>query len=259
MNKEETNDTIYKKIFWFLPIGLIIFFIDVCLNSYVYSKMKWFMDSKWISLPKLFMIFAIIGFIINIIFCIIFTYIKCGGELSDYFCRIKDNKGDKYLDNFYKFFDDISNIYGNDGNYLIYNIYIILPDIIFNSLFVYFFFLILKNLTPEFFYFLFSVVEIFDSLIDIFERKAVNDYYFAKEGDDYIIPLTKFILLIIGNFLAFIGFLVYLEIIELNFCGFNYNLRRKIIDRSIEDIEDSIERINNDDQNELLFEEETQN
>ena len=34
---------------------------------------------------------------------------------------------------------------------------------------------------------------------------------------------------------ALIGFIIYLEIIELNFCKLNYNLRKYIIERSIED------------------------
>jgi hypothetical protein len=53
--------------------------------------------------------------------------------------------------------------------------------------------------------------------------------------------------------------LVYSEIIELNFCDFNYNLRRKIIERSIED---SIQRISindYDDQNESLIDDENPN
>ena len=35
-----------------------------------------------------------------------------------------------------------------------------------------------------------------------------------------------------GDFLSLIGFFVFLELIELNFCDFNINLRRKIMDRS---------------------------
>ena len=34
---------------------------------------------------------------------------------------------------------------------------------------------------------------------------------------------------------SFIGFAIYLEIIELNFCNLNYNLRKKIKERSIID------------------------
>ena len=39
----------------------------------------------------------------------------------------------------------------------------------------------------------------------------------------------------LGDILSIIGFLVYLEIIELNFGNLDYNLRRTIMERAIED------------------------
>ena len=45
---------------------------------------------------------------------------------------------------------------------------------------------------------------------------------------------------ILGNFIAIFGFLIYLELIELKFCKLNYNLRKNIIKRSIDDINQSI-------------------
>ena len=43
---------------------------------------------------------------------------------------------------------------------------------------------------------------------------------------------AKYILDTSGDILSLIGFVVFLELIELNFCDFNINLRRKIMDRS---------------------------
>ena len=45
---------------------------------------------------------------------------------------------------------------------------------------------------------------------------------------------------IFGNFIAIFGFLIYLELIELGFCKLNYNLRKTIAKRSIDDIRQSI-------------------
>ena len=57
------------------------------------------------------------------------------------------------------------------------------------------------------------------------------------------------ILFYIGGFIDIIGIfglLIYLEIIVLNFCGFNYNLRESITRRSISEYElDKIGKINN--------------
>ncbi len=259
ISEEESDGNIYRNYlgFWLLPLGIIIYFVYVSLISYVYSKIKWFMDLQFISLPKLFMIYSVLGLFINIIYCVILTYIKCEGKASDYYCFIEDDGGGKYVENFYEFFIDISYLYGKNKNYLIYMIIIICVDIISNSLFCYYFFLILKNLSPEFNFFIGSIVEIFIKIIQIFKNKIFYNYYFVENGEDYKIPLIKFILTIIGNSLAFIGFLVYSEIIELNFYDFNYNIRRKIIERSIED---SIQRMSiNDDQNSSLIYDYTSN
>ena len=44
----------------------------------------------------------------------------------------------------------------------------------------------------------------------------------------------------------FFGLLIYLEIIELNFCNLNYNLKKAIIDRSIKDYELGIDNEEDD-------------
>jgi hypothetical protein len=65
------------------------------------------------------------------------------------------------------------------------------------------------------------------------KNKISYGYFFATEGKDFKLLLTKFLFNTIGNSLAVIGFLVYLEIIELNFWDLSYNIRRKIMERSI--------------------------
>ena len=111
---------------------------------------------------------------------------------------------------------------------------------------------ILKNLYPEFYFFSIPIVQIFYQIYSAFSSKILNGYYFA-EGENYKLPFIIFIINIVQNFLAIIGCLIYLEIIELNFCGFNFNLRKNIMKRSDEDAED----INIDiDRNEGLIDDE---
>ena len=43
--------------------------------------------------------------------------------------------------------------------------------------------------------------------------------------------LQKFLLDISGDVFSIFGFLIYLEMIELNFCGLNFNLEQNIINR----------------------------
>ena len=59
-----------------------------------------------------------------------------------------------------------------------------------------------------------------------------------KEGfflDHKNFAITKYFLDISGDFLCLIGFLIYLEVIELNFCGFNYDLKQNIAQRGIDE------------------------
>jgi len=258
MNSEEIIDkNIYKDHLelWFLPIGLIIHFAYVSLSSFIYSKMKWLMDAKYIYLGKLFMIYSIVSFIFNIIGCVVLTYIKCSGEVGDFFCEIYD-EDDSFLENFSLFYDDILVIYKNYKNDFTYIIIIIFVDMIIFSLYIYFFLSILKNLKPEYFFFLGSITSIFSQIFVIIKNKVKEGYYFAQEEKDFKLLLTKFLFIIIGNSLAVIGFLVYLEIIELHFCNLDYNIRRKIIERGLIDIIDESSAIN-EDQNKNLIDDNT--
>ena len=59
----------------------------------------------------------------------------------------------------------------------------------------------------------------------------ITDIYPTKQKFNVII----FIFTIIADIFAGFGICVYCEIFELNFCNFNYNLRRNIIKRGEED------------------------
>ena len=108
---QSDQKNIYKEYFWLLPIGIIIFLLYIIITSYIYSKIKWFMELNWISLTKLFMIYTLVGLSINIINCIILTFIKCWGDAKSYFCFIGDNEGNFYVENIILYFENILEIY----------------------------------------------------------------------------------------------------------------------------------------------------
>ena len=110
---------------------------------------------------------------------------------------------------------------------------------------------IIKNLYPEYYFFTDSIRETFIKIIFLFHNKIFQGYFFEEKRQDYKILVTKFILNSIGNCLIIFGFLIYLEIIELNFYGFNYNLRNNIIQRSMKDIQEIID--DDEEQNEFLI------
>ena len=247
--KSENEEYIYIQYFWLIPIGLIIYFLIGIVLSYSYSKVKWFMDLNMISLSKLLIIFALIGFSFNTIISMVFTFIKCG-EKENMLCN-KEQEGNYYIENFKIFFEKLLEICRDENKSdLIFLICLIIFFSFFSFLHNFLSLSILKNLYPEYFFFTDPIGETIMKIIDLFYNKIFVDYFFVEEEQDYKIPLIKFILDIIGNSLVIVGFLIYLEIIELNFYGFNYNLRKNIIDRGMKDIEE----VNDDeDQNESLI------
>ena len=136
--QSENSNPLYKKYLWFLPIGTIIYLLYVFMCSWVYSKMKWFMNENWISLTKLFMIYSLAGFLINIIICIILTFIKCWGETKFYFCHIKDEKDNFYVENIILYFEKLSDISEEKAD-LFFFIFITFLYTILISLYIFFF------------------------------------------------------------------------------------------------------------------------
>mgnify|MGYP006873062716 CR=1 FL=1 len=260
------SKNIYKDYPWLYPIGIIAFLAFVVISAFIYTKFKAFMDLKWTSSTKLLMIYGFVGLFINIIIMVIETYIKCNDEIKAYVCTIIDdeNKNDYYIDNFLILFKRISKIYNKDIVSFSFFIIFTIVDIIFNFFSIYFCFLILKKFTPEYYYFIGSVFEFLYNLNEAIESKIFYGYYIVEDGKEYKIPIAKFILEMVGNSLATIGFLIYLGIIELNFCGLNYNLRKNIIERGKKEAEENEELGNfndddDDDKKENLINDKTPN
>ena len=240
-----TNDP-FPKIFF----GIIIYFGLISIRSYVNSKIKVYMDLKYISANKLLILYGFFGTIIYTIICLIASSVECTSSSifnnkeadENFVCKVpykstinfgnsQFNLTDKdnifYLDNF--------GIYFKTFQYSDYierfkEIAIILFAGITYFYSKYFCLMIIKHLSP--------IHYIFSNVIFFFIKKiALPIYTLFKVGSFFnsgkIKNITaKYILDTSGDFLSLIGFLVFLELIELNFCDFNINLRRKIMDRS---------------------------
>ena len=102
------------------------------------------MNENLISLTKLFMIYSLAGFLINIIICIILTFIKCWGETKFYFCHIKDEKDNFYVENIILYFEKLSDISEEKAD-LFFFIFITFLYTILISLYIYFFFINFKT------------------------------------------------------------------------------------------------------------------
>ena len=126
---------------------------------------------------------------------------------------------------------------------------------------MFYYILIIKNLTPIHsifsnltYSFLLQLMGYFyENLNKLLYQNQYNNDEDKKDTKEY--PDYSFLNLIFLGFITqiivFFGLLVYLEIIELNFCKLNENLRRYIIRRSIEDYElNKIDKITDNDKEE---------
>jgi len=73
---------------WFIPISIIIYLLITNLTSYIYIKIKLYMDLEFIYPIKLLMLYGIIGLVFSSIACLIETLFKCIGPDADLFCNI---------------------------------------------------------------------------------------------------------------------------------------------------------------------------
>jgi len=234
--KIEDNKSLFVISNWYIVLGIFIYIIIITIRAYSYTKIKWFIDLKYISSTKLLIFIGFIGIIISSISCIIVTFIKCSSEIN--FCEVEDtaNSTIKYLDNFGVFFNKISIL---DYSEIIIEACVILFGMIFKYFFFYYNILIIEYLTPVHIIFYNSIFYFIIKIIAIFYNKIKDNLLLDKSIKFYNIQKHT-ILDILGNFIAIFGFLIYLELIELRFCKLNYNLRKNIAKRSIDDIKQSI-------------------
>ena len=237
-NKElEGGKSLFEISGWYIFLGLFFYIMIITIRSYSYAKIKWFIDLKYISEAKLLIYIAFIGIFISSILCIIQTNIECSPKVN--FCEVRDNNNNTYLDNFNIYYEKLSEI--NDSAEIFYETCIILFGMIFKFFALYFDLLIIKFLTPVHMIFYSSLYYFVIKLIAIFHNKIKTNYFFKGSGEMDNINFCKFILDISGNFFAIFGFLIYVEVIELGFCKLNYNLRKFISKRSLDEITQNID------------------
>ena len=220
-NQNEEDKKFYQK-YPFLCFFTLFYLLLILTRSYVNTQLKVLMDLKFISLRSLLLMYGIIGFVMCLLFGIIFSFVPCFAFINNYVCKIK------YQDKMY--FDHFLNYYESGLNLLVRLIIIVLGAITF-FLNKYFFICIIKFYTPIHVIFSFPIQFFIEkTFLLIFTGLFFREDLFARE-----ILLEKFLLDISGDIASIIGFLIFLEMIELNFCGFNYNLMKNIINRGEKD------------------------
>ena len=236
-NKLKNLYVIFK---WLIPVGIIGYLLLITLRSYVNSKLKWYMDLKYISANKLLMIYGFLGTVICFITCLITTFGYCEETFSnkknfyDYICILNEDENNKSKPT-KKYFDSFSLYFGKFDFIEIIRIFF---QILFYFSNKYCSICIIKFFTPVHLIISFPVYYFIQKIILIINTLIRNGTFFNDTKFNF--KTEKFCLDVSGDITSFIGFLVYLEIIELNFCNLNYNLRRNIIKRGNKELFDDI-------------------
>ena len=240
----------------FYLLGFFLYIAFISLRAYVNIELNHLMKKKYISPKKILIWHGITGVFFSLIFIIIFSLIPpCNNykinpndsdkreyNYSNYVCKIKTNETNNNSYNITEYLEKIDNyITFNDAKDEICTI--ILGSITF-LLFQYFALLVIKNLSPA--HFIFSIPTIFllqnlTNLINEIVLKICDNTIFNNDID--FVKGIKFILDFIGNIIAILGFLIYLEIIVLNFHGLDFNINENINKREkgINIIDESID------------------
>ena len=152
-------------------------------------------------------------------------YFECkSSEFSSYICIVyEDEQSPKYIDNFIIFF---KNIWKENRSSYINFIYafLLLLKILLSAFRYLFSFLIIKELGPEFLVCSDSILYFIIKVISFF-------YYFATNKLQ-----IYFIFDLFAQLFSLSGTIIYLELIELNFCGLSYNTKKNINLRAESDI-----------------------
>lgn len=213
-----------------IPIGIILYIILLISESYILTTIKFFMDIRFISIPKVLIYFGLFGSIISLIIVILSSHIKCP-YFEKSICQLNyiehNNKTIYYLENYKIYFSDLKE---NIIEEIIINLlgqFSFLFDCFFSLL-------VIKHLSP--------IHKIFSTPLYFFSQKTLlviinlckEHTFFSKNKIKYI--HLKFTLDITSDLVSIVGLMIYLEIFEFNFCDFNYDTRKSISIRAIDDI-----------------------
>jgi len=214
---DDADETLYSK-YPLICCFIILYFLIIIARSYVNTQLKVFMDLKFISHRTLLMFYGLAGAIICLITGVIISFVPCPIFMKNYVCNVE------YENNIY--YDNIQNYFESWQNMLVRGIIILLGIVTF-FFHKYYYTLIIKAYTPIHVIFSFPWQFFIEkTFLLIFTSIFFRDDLFTQEKQ-----LEKFLLDISGDVFSIIGFFIYLEMIELNFCKLDYNLKKNIIER----------------------------
>ena len=218
--KEDGGDSIITKIGFLSILVYLAFIVLSCASSFSKVLSKNLMDLKYISPYQLIFIMGIFGVILLFITLIFTSCISCEDWAKNY-CKIKNDEEKAYMDSIPIYFSNLKNQKNSNSTYFYVEI-----------LLVYTFFLF------------FGFIQLAFEMLLIYylnpNYKLISDciYFAIKKLIEYIrekdigYTTLKFTIEYIAELLAILGYMIYLEIIELRFCGLDSDIKKNIMDRS---------------------------
>ena len=224
-NTYEIIEMVTGSKYYFIAV-LFIFMLLSGLLSFVRVKAKIFMYFNYLSPYKIIYYIGLIGSILTFIGLMFVSFFGCSEKINNIenYCIFKETKNGSekyYYDSIFIYFDDLKN---NIKNYKFYlEIIIVTPLFLFLEFFGFACeMLIIYYINPV--YVLIRENLYYCILRFIFILSNIGNY------TDYI-TTQQFFILQSSEIVALLGYIIYLEIIELRFCGLDKDLRRNIIVR----------------------------
>ena len=199
------EDKIGLQLFYIPLFSLLILFI----KSYTYTKIKWLMDIKYISISKILLMYGLFGFFISLVIYILsIIYFHSFGE---------------------KFGNDKFQTAPINWGIYILEVILVIAYMCFNFVSKFYYMYTLKTFSPihvlinNSLYYLFLQIVLFFKLI----YEIIN-----KIGDNDLLIFFYYVLI---NIFSVCCYMIYVELIELKFCGCDYDLKKNIIRRGRDD------------------------
>ena len=252
LENELTDKNVYQKAIikygtYSIPLYYLANELTHIQRDYCWIKAKYLMDVKSLSPYKIMFSTSIFGFIFIIILFPIFTYVPCKTlnninkignnyyynntnepvKLYLEYCSLSDyNENTKTLYLFYDSLKLISREYSNTDKNNLLEIFLLIPLLFISYL--------INEISKL------MLIRYFDPTIILIYR---NFYYFLlriityiiNEADEQYITVISFILYEIEQLASVISGLIYIELLELKFCGLDYELKKNIDRRGSED------------------------
>ena len=217
MNEDDENKALYVKYEWLVIISFLIYCLYAFGLSYTFINIKKLMDLKFISFNVILLVYGITGFIFCICFCLLVGNFNCENNIAKYIFKVTDTTNNQtYIDNFNIYYNSLTDA---SSDIIIKEVFMVLASSISYALYKLFTFKVIEDLT--------ILHKIFSYPLYYFGQKFIFlclKVYKIKDAN----ITYKFITDLLSDIFSIIGYLIYIEIIEINVFNCNYNLRKNI-------------------------------